>query len=251
MVSLGDFPGNQRNSGAYGVSADGSVVVGFGSSERSRLIEGFRWTAETGLIPLGSVNPAHIYSVASDVSADGRVVAGSSYNGTGFRWTQAEGMVPIGEWSTNAYAISADGSTIVGTHGANGTMAYRWTAETGIVSLGRPAEFIDSYGVDVSGDGSIVVGRGSGTFTNRSYALIWDEAHGNRVLEDVLTGEYGLDLGGYQLWDAVGVSADGRSFVGSGYGPDETYITYIATIPEPTTAGMLLLLVAGWRRASR
>ncbi|MBI5865903.1 MAG: PEP-CTERM sorting domain-containing protein [Planctomycetes bacterium] len=249
MISLGDFPGNQRNGVANGVSADGSVVVGYGSSERSQLIEAFRWTAETGLVPLGSVNPDHIYSVASGVSADGQVVAGSSYNGTGFRWTEADGMVPIGGWSTNAYAISADGSTIVGTHGANGTMAYRWTAETGIVSLGRPAGFVDSYGVDVSGDGSIVVGRGNAI--GRAYALIWDAEHGNRKLEDVLTSEYGLDLGGYQLWDAVGVSADGRSFVGSGYGPGETYVTYIATIPEPTTAGMLILCLAGLRRVVR
>ncbi|MBI5864692.1 MAG: hypothetical protein HZB38_09315 [Planctomycetes bacterium] len=235
MVSLGDFPGNQRNGVANGVSADGSVVVGYGSSERSRMIEGFRWTAETGLVPLGSVNPNHIYSAATDVSADGQVVAGYSYNGTGFRWTAGEGMVPIGGWGTAAWAISADGTAIVGTHAPNGhTQPYRWTVETGIVSLGRPAGFIDALGLDVSADGSIVVGRGNGNQNDGSHALIWDADHGNRRLDGVLAGEYGLDLGDYEL-----------------IGPDELWVPFIATIPEPSTVMLLILLAAGARKASR
>ena len=53
FVSLGDLPGGRFQSAAIGVSGDGHVVVGEGSSPQGR--EAFRWTAETGMIGLGDL----------------------------------------------------------------------------------------------------------------------------------------------------------------------------------------------------
>jgi len=52
MVALGDLPGGTDRSLAYGVSADGSVIVGVGNSTSGN--EAFRWTASTGMVGLGT-----------------------------------------------------------------------------------------------------------------------------------------------------------------------------------------------------
>jgi len=54
---------------SFGVSADGSVVVGQALTESGDDPVGFSWTAETGTV--------HSGISASGVSADGKVVAGS------------------------------------------------------------------------------------------------------------------------------------------------------------------------------
>jgi len=73
---------------------------------------------------------------------------------------------------------------------------------------------------DVSADGSVVVGTSMwGTFGNyRNTAFIWDAQNGMRALEEVLTNQYGLDLGPWRLGEAHGISADGMTIVGTGNG---------------------------------
>jgi probable HAF family extracellular repeat protein len=68
MVSLGNLSGGA--SIAHGVSADGSVVVGYSDGRA------FRWTSKTGMVSLGEY-----YSSAKGVSADGSVVVGESEAG--------------------------------------------------------------------------------------------------------------------------------------------------------------------------
>lgn len=55
MVGLGDFPGGEFGSQAYGVSADGSVVVGFGAPAAPSFFEAFRWTSAGGMVGLGDL----------------------------------------------------------------------------------------------------------------------------------------------------------------------------------------------------
>src|SRR5688572_22763059 len=73
------------------------------------------------------------------------------------------GHLPGDIFQTRARAVSADGTTAVGDCQRIGlpTMAFRWTAETGIVALGLlPQPFDDgSDAFAVSGDGSVVVGE--------------------------------------------------------------------------------------------
>jgi probable HAF family extracellular repeat protein len=159
MIGLGGY--GSSYSEAYGVSADGSVIVGsFGS-------EPFRWTQSDGMISLGSGGSAY------GVSADGSIIVGAA-NGQAFRWTQESGMVGLGSLIGNgdsyANGVSADGSVIVGySNNANGNQeAFRWTQETGMVSL---KETLIGKGLDVSGwtlssaqaisaDGFTIVGNG-------------------------------------------------------------------------------------------
>ncbi|WP_277874339.1 MULTISPECIES: PEP-CTERM sorting domain-containing protein [Microcystis] len=137
MVGLGYLPGVNGFLGfseANGVSADGSVVVGYsngGNGFNGNLIEAFRWTQAGGMVGLGVLSGG-IASYANGVSADGSVVVGYSRTGpfTGaeaFIWNSTQGMRSLQQVLTNDYgldltgwflneanAISADGLTVVG-----------------------------------------------------------------------------------------------------------------------------------------
>ncbi len=73
-------------------------------------------------------------------------------------------------------------------------------------------------------------------------AFIWDPQNSVRKLQDLLIDEFGLDLAGWQLGNAMSVSADGRTIVGDGFNPSGNPEAGIAVIPDPSTA---LLLATG------
>ena len=149
---------------AYGVSADGNVVVGI--SYNAVLWQG-------GVMQvLGTLGGSRSY--AYDVSADGSVVVGSAENTAGqsraFRWTQVGGMLDIGTLGGSrsaAYGVSADGSVVVGSaeNTAGQSRAFRW--ENGVMedlnqtyaSLLIPGSFfVAAYAI--SPDGRYIVGFG-------------------------------------------------------------------------------------------
>lgn len=115
LTWLGTLGGG--SSAAYGVSADGRVVVGEARNAEGRE-RAFRWTAGGGMQDLGTLDGNS--SFAYGVSADGNVVVGWANKAVGqrraFRW-QNGGMVDLGTldgiWSY-AYGVSADGSVVVG-----------------------------------------------------------------------------------------------------------------------------------------
>jgi probable HAF family extracellular repeat protein len=123
MQDLGTLGGGE--SGALGVSADGSVVVGWAHNAAGRKCA-FRWTAVGGMQDLGTLGGGE--SGALGVSADGSVVVGYAHNAAGqeraFRWTASGGMEDLnityahlltdGSELREAYAISPDGRYIVG-----------------------------------------------------------------------------------------------------------------------------------------
>src|SRR5262249_51771000 len=156
MISLGTLPGTQYSQ-AYGVSGDGSVVVGESG------LDAFRWTETNGMeaLPLlPGANGASAYCV----SRDGSVIAGYvAFPGADhmFRWTSDGGMQDLG-WYSGAIpfpqAISGDGSTIVGFAEGLRDYAFRWTSATGIADLGLLAGTQNAWANGVNGDGSIVVG---------------------------------------------------------------------------------------------
>jgi probable HAF family extracellular repeat protein len=134
------------------------------------------------------------------------------------------GDLPGGDSFSDAFGISADGSVIVGwsNSGLGGNEAFRWTEADGMVGLGELG-----FAWDVSADGSIIVGA-SDTGTGRE-ATIWDSTNGLRRLEDVLVLE-GLDLTGWTLEQAFGISDDGLTIAGSGKNPAGQSVAWVVTI---------------------
>lgn len=196
------------NGWASAVSADGSQV--FGNSEGFAL----RWTEPTGPAPLfpGSESGSSV----TDVSADGSVIVGEAEGP--YRWTARDGAMalPGGDY---VHAISGDGRvavgsrlTIIGMKGVQ-THALRWSEN------GGPTEFPplppDAWAVaiDVSADGTVVVGHSSpGDFRPGTDAVRWVGGGPAQDLGDI--------PGSSGDW-AVAVSADGSVIVGQSVAPDD------------------------------
>jgi uncharacterized membrane protein len=256
MFSLGN------QSGASAVSSDGRVIVGAsggrwvaGSTNPPPSSRAVRWVdgvvQDLGTLGEGS-GPYGVTSFAKDVSADGTVVVGTTdapRSGSplppqvAFRWTEAGGMmslgdVPGGETLSMGQAVSADGRVIVGTgSGASGNEAFRWTEKAGLVALGRPAGAGNLGVFDVSGDGSVMVGLGAGPSFEWDRAAVWDVARGWRDVKEMLVGEYGLDLTGWTLRGAYGISPDGSAIVGLGVNPAGQQEGWMAVVPGLSVAG--------------
>ena len=256
MVFVPEFPGASPSYHSTGraVSADGSVVVGGCCTSIGGT--SYRWTEATGMVDLGLL-PGESFGTTRAISSDGTVAAGRS-GSHAYRWTDAGGMLNLGDLPggndfADAHGISLDGQVIVGSSSSSsGGQAFRWDEANGMVGLGDiPGGSFNSAAYAVSGDGSVIVGRGNYAGTGNQDAFIWDAENGMQDLRLVLIG-LGLDLTGWDLWEAQGISADGRTITGFGTNPSGSTEAWIATIPEPSTALLLgfgLTAMAAGRRA--
>ncbi len=80
-----------------------------------------------------------------------------------------------------------------------------------------------------STDSMVVVGRGSSA--SRLRAFLWGADEGGRSSQDLLASDFGLDLMGWQLTDATGLSADGITIVGIGVNPSGDAEAWVASVP--------------------
>lgn len=262
---LGSFGGDYTR--AEGVSADGTVVVGYSRTPLG-FTRAFRWTAANGMQDLGTL-PGGQESGAYDVSHDGKVVVGWSFVAGGgqhaFRWTAESGMQQLPASPTVvpafAYAVSADGSIVAG-YGHNrfsSGRAFVWSAHTGTVDLGTLPDSSYSSAKDISADGMVVVGavglegnfyavRWSGAGPER-FLTAWSGAWGVSANGEVIVGgvfHEGTDRAfrwsagsGMQIIDTLpdnilsrawDVSADGAVVVGYGLYIDENYIWHYRAV---------------------
>lgn len=197
---------SDSNSIAYGVSSDGSVIVGIENGIA------FRWTATTGMVKFGGSN-----SMAFDVSADGNIVLGYSFGSGGFRWNYTTASTTyLGTLSGYSYdqpeAISADGSIVAGKLAGNSSgteQAFRWTLNGGMVGLGVLPGQTSSYVMGMSDDGSVIVGLSGNT------SFVWTPGNGMQDLRSLLTSQ-GVDMTGWSSFYAFDVSADNSTIVGVG-----------------------------------
>jgi probable HAF family extracellular repeat protein len=186
------------NSEALATNTDGSVVAGWaviGGVQRA-----FVWNSTDNMTP---ITPGA--GIANGVSGDGSVVVGDYQVGStrhAFRWTAAGGLVDLGTLPGNvrsvAFAISTDGSTIVGMSattaaGAN-QHAFVWRSDTGMQDLN-----------------SVLVAK-----TPAGYTLT--EARAVNSTGTVIAGGSKTPGGGVEAWVATGVSLPGcgADFNGSG-----------------------------------
>jgi uncharacterized membrane protein len=143
------------------------------------------------------------------ISANGKVVVGK-LGGVPARWTAETGFQklqalsePLDEGA--ARAVNADG-TVVGGYASLpiGEGAFRWTADTGVVSLELSP---DSDVRSVSADGNSMAGTTRpGGGTTAAHAFRWTPSAGTEDLGDVGSGR------------VSGMSADGTVIVGVGSG---------------------------------
>jgi len=226
---------------ASDVSYDGSVVVGQTKSFGG--FRAFRWIPGVGVQILGDIGARGF-----GVSPDGGTVVGQIDGGNreAFRWTESGGIVGLGTLNGSiesaAYGITEDGLTIVGRCFSGRDEAFLWNESVGMIGLGDlPGGSFSSWAKDVSADGSLIVGCSK---TDIGWeAFLWNESNGMRNLKEVLEDDFKLNLTGWTLTWANGVSADGTTIVGRGYNLAGYREAWIATIPEPAT--VLLLGLGG------
>ena len=171
---------------------------------------------------LGDLAGGDFHSIATDVSADGRVAVGVSLVASNeveaFRWQDGV-KTPLAGLGVARYAeaVSADGSVIVGWywHPNGESEGFRWEGDS-MVSLGgwNPE--------DVSADGSIIVGNGTGG--NAYRAFLWNEGASSE-----LTGLGGCSgAGGYSF--AYAVTPDGANVAGVSETSTSDGCPYMTTI---------------------
>ena len=253
-VSLGGIAGLQvdaRYDIPHDITPDGSVIVGEGQTPVINGKRAFRWTTATGAVSLG-IPSGYLTTAASGVSADGNVIVGLAIDSLGvgqaFRWTPGGGMQTLpaapGGAQTNALGVSGDGLTTVGFLGGGpaGTNGFRWTQNGGY-------QLLPDYDLDgefvwpraVNSDGSVIVGED--TPGSQATAVVWINGQEHRVID--LLNAAGANTTGWILGDAVDVSADGSTVVGTGsFNGGST--SYIAVLPEPG-AGLLWVACFGVR----
>ncbi|MBN1507063.1 MAG: hypothetical protein JW955_09470 [Sedimentisphaerales bacterium] len=169
---LGDLAGGTFRSKAYGISADGSTVVG--NSVSASGYESFRWTLGGGMTGLGDLPGGDFAGVAQDASVDGSVIVG--YSNADGPSSPAAGlkmfiyanntMTPLGPgagYYGTAHGVSDAGSVITGQwfHDGFGE-AYRYSSGSmeGLYLLGG-SSVTGNYAQGISGDGSVIVGAGT------------------------------------------------------------------------------------------
>jgi probable HAF family extracellular repeat protein len=251
LTTLGHLgPSFVPSTSAYGISADGSTIVGtsnFGSQFRA-----YRWTEAVGFESLISTATPAPFHEATAVSENGTVVVGT-ISSAAFHWTTATGLVLLGDLAGGsagslANAVSADGSVVVGIGSSSvGGEAFRWTQAGGMVGLGV-LELLDgsqrSEAFGVSADGSVVVGGGRvrvGPSSFADEAFVWTATGGMQKLFDVLVANGATDLEGWQLAKASAISPDGQWVVGFGYSPNGKQTAFRANLAPVPLPGAVVL----------
>ncbi|MBK8630391.1 MAG: autotransporter domain-containing protein [Sphingomonadales bacterium] len=240
-------------------------------SQYSGRIAAYRWSPVNGYEAIGSLGSRYDM-IATGIDGAGSTIAGTAIDpSTGtdriaFVWRSASGLASLSHLSNNpaggvsaastAEAISRNGTTIVGRSlDANGfSQAAFWRNGT-VSGLGflpglSPSQtglFADNAtkAQAVNADGSIIVGTtGSGFQNPASLAWRWTSASGMQDLNLFATNA-GVNLGGFVLTDAVGLSDNGQYITGNSFNAAQSqsrgYVLSIAAAPPPTSGTVSFL----------
>lgn len=211
---LGRLNDDYPDSYCYGVSADGTTAVG-SSTVAQYFIHAFRWN-DGAMTDLGTAFEEPSTAVASNEDGSRLAVGvGSTFPEAGI-WAADAGIVGIGMLGNYSIAtdMSADGTTVVGYTGvyvvspySQTTLAFRWTAEEGMVDLGKLPGTTQCSPNGTNDDGSVVVGICNVEAPPpAAQAFVWRQGNGMVALEPVTAT---------QAAAAYGVSGDGKVVVGS------------------------------------
>jgi probable HAF family extracellular repeat protein len=253
---LGYLPGctGSCSTEATGISSDSSTVVGSGTT--SNLTEAFSWSNGSLTVlqappatPPCAQNGGLVFCnyQANAVNSTGSVVVGWIEQISGLQpviWTNGTPSLLVAQCfegfcgNNGATGVNSDSSVIIGSGGVKcyigfcGTSeAARWVNGT-FNFIGFPGTctsdscFSEANGV--SADGVTVVGTGSVGAGN--LALVWTPTIGMQLVQTILTSCGGINTTGWTLTNAVAISADGKTIVGTGVDPNGATESWIARL---------------------
>jgi len=251
MAFLGNGPGGTLPDYATAISGDGQVIVGLLAPASTP--KPFKWTQAGGVVAAAPrIAPPRALSFngsvivggsANDVSGDGTVTIGTdSSEGylekNGLRtWL---GDLPGFDYRSNAAAVSADGTMVVGGSAAminvdgqqiETDLPFRWTEAEGMVAL-QP--WTNGTATDISNPKLVIVGFGTATLGGLNESYRWTPATGMKSVRELLLAE-GINVAamGWTLNSAKAVSADGRVIVGTGTKAGGNPQAWLAELPVP------------------
>ena len=204
---------------AWGVSGDGSVVVGL--AWYCPGAEGFQWTKDGGIVGLG--HPTGASSRATTISADGSTIVGFYEDPIqGFRrpvrWIAGTTDMFLGDsLAGEAIAVSSDGSQIVG-QAADSTgngRGFYYSGAGGLVDLGVLSSNTSDQSVATSvSDNGIVIGASINPFNWTSQPFVWSSKMGLHRLQAILVRHGAVIPNNVTLTNVLAISADGTTLVG-------------------------------------
>jgi len=242
------------------INYDGTAAGGFVNQSFMGGSEAVVWTAGGGLQNIGYV-PGGSEASLTGVTGDGSRFVGYAHDPVRrpVSWDSTNGFqflssAPGSSGAGIAIRIAADGSAIAGALEFAGMLhPVVWDGSGTAQGINLWSGYLAGEARGVTNGGSIVVGNWlEDEFADelRSLAFIWDAAHGARPLQDVLVGDYGLDLTGWTLNTVSHITPDGLTIVGAGLNPNGQLEAFKIVIPAPGSLGVLALagVVAGRRR---
>jgi probable HAF family extracellular repeat protein len=257
MRLLGALPGGDA-SGAEGISANGTFIVGNSESAASQGgFEAFRWSEETGWIGLGDLGGGPYQSGAAGVSNDGKVVGVYAKNYTPAVWIEGQGLSRLGHQVIGyVSAVTRDSAWLVGSEMPNDIhcdqFATLWKLDGTATHLGYlgqgcldddpqscyyPASaWASAYAI--SADQTTLVGTSTGPDSCAWLAARWTpEVEALGLLPGSVTSV------------ARAVSADGSVVAGYSAFPSTAFLWKPATGMRPLSEVLLesgALAAAGW-----
>jgi len=215
---IGDLTGGAFSSFAYGISSDGTTVVGAGTTAAGT--EAAYWRSGT-LVSLGDIAGGAVDAYANSVNSDGSIIVGTGRDATEHRGVRWDGpaynptllpQVPGFPGGAQGTGISANGLTICGWGTDDQTTAYTivtgYRIDSGVLTgllVPLPGSASDSGAYATSADGNVIVGRvRTGGYAYQGCYWVGTTLH---VPPDL--------AGGADYSQAFGVSADGNVLVGA------------------------------------
>jgi len=221
---IGWFSGTETSSGTA-MSGDGTKLLGIAHSPNQTNLYGVTSTIPAAPVALPWLIPGRNTRVFY-CDNDGSVVVGSQENLNSLRqaavWNNGVGQRLWVEYPKKALpeatVCSADGNWVAGNGGTNtNTQAWRWSQSTGVQLLGEIiVGSVNGIVTGMSADGTVIVGHEVTGVPATGPGWIWAATGGMQDLTTYATdnGVTGIPAG-VTLQRPLGVSADGRTFVGT------------------------------------
>jgi uncharacterized membrane protein len=225
---------------AYGISGDGSTVVGLSYGSLgcdSTTIKGFKWTAAGGTVALPKPDAPSRVSRANAVNYDGSVIVGrdDANNGQlrGVQWRNGayslikRNNLPVGE----ALGVSSDGQYIVGQSSSASTNreVWLWSQSSGVQLMGALPGQDSGLFAALNDDASVITGQTLDFDAGILSPTIWTSGLGLINFNDFLSAQ-GVVTTGLGMRLGMAMSADGRTITGFSNAPIG-YVGWVLKIP--------------------